>query len=95
MKMIQVAVLKVRSTIISRTTRTTRNIPMRTTITKKWKRMRRNLKKQMMVKESKKKKASMIFLTSSMKLGFSFPPTMMIATTPLIMTLWNMNINRF
>ena len=74
---------------------------MRTTITKKWKRMRtklwrrRNLKKQMMVEESKKKKASMIFLTSSMKLGFSFPPTMMIATTPLIMTLWNMNINRF
>ena len=74
---------------------------MRTTITKKWKRMRtklwrrRNLKKQMMVKESKTKKASMIFLTSSMKLGFSFRPTMMIATTPFIMTLWNMNINRF
>ena len=74
---------------------------MCTPITKKWKRMRaklrrrRNLKKQMMVKVSKTKKASMVFLTSSMRLGFSFPPTMMIATTPLIMTLFNMNINRF
>ena len=74
---------------------------MCTPITKKWKRMRtklrrrRNLKKQMMVKVSKTKKASMVFLTSSMRLGFSFPPTMMIATTPLIMTLCNININRF